>query len=432
MAEKQRRLMIAAPQSGSGKTVVTLGLLACLKARGLDVAAAKAGPDYIDPGWHELATGRASVNLDPWAMSPGRLAALAAGQGGEALIVEAMMGLFDGAADGSASPADLAAQLGLPVILVIDAARQSHSVAALARGFAAHRDDVRVAGVILNRVGGARHEAMLRDALKRAGIAVFGAVPRHAALTLPERHLGLVQAGELTAAQALLAEAGRIVAASCDLEAIVGLGKRARRTAAPAAGIAPIGRRIAIARDAAFSFVYPHLLADWRGAGAELSFFSPLGDEGPRDDADAVFLPGGYPELHAGRIASAETFRSAMRAAAARGAFVYGECGGYMTLGDGLVDAGGVRHAMLGLLRLETSFARRSLHLGYRRMTALAPFAAGQHFRGHEFHYSSAVREEGQALFSARDATGADLGRKGLRNGTVAGSYLHVIDLEGA
>ena len=296
-------LMIAAPQSGSGKTVVTLALLAAMRARGIDVRAAKAGPDYIDPAFHEFASGHASVNLDPWAMAGERIRRLAAGQGGSHLLVEAMMGLFDGAGDGSGSAGDLAASLGLPVVLVIDAAKQSHSVAALARGFAGHRSGVEIAGVILNRVAGERHEAMLRPALEGIAMPVLGAICRDARLQLPERHLGLVQAGEHARIDAFIAVAAQIIGNSVDLD---GLAARFAPLPEPApaavCGIAPLGQRIAIARDAAFSFLYPHWFADWRAAGAELSFFSPLADEAPQPDADAVFLPGGYPELHGSQI----------------------------------------------------------------------------------------------------------------------------------
>ncbi len=423
-----RGLMIAAPASGSGKTTVTLGLLKALSERGLAISGAKAGPDYIDPRFHQAACGSPSLNLDPWAMSAARLNALARAGEGDHLLVEAMMGLFDGAADGSASAADLAGLLGLPVILVIDAARQSHSVAALARGFRDHRDDIDVVGVILNRVGGQRHRAMLADALAAIDMPVFGALARTDELTLPERHLGLVQAGEQVGLGGFVARAARLIGEHCDLEAITRQFRpmsptdREHRPALPT-----LGRRIAIARDDAFSFVYPHWMADWRAGGAELAFFSPLADQAPDGRADAVFLPGGYPELHAGRLAGNETFRTGMEAARDRGAFVYGECGGYMALGDSLIDAGGRSHRMLGFLNLQTSFAQRRLHLGYREL-AVEDFALGRLLRGHEFHYCSVLREDGEALFSARDATGNDLGGVGLRAGNVCGSFMHVID----
>jgi len=425
--DSMRGLMIAAPQSGSGKTVASLALMRALKLRGLDIAGAKAGPDYIDPGFHGVATGRSSVNLDPWAMGPARLRALAARQGSEFLLVEAMMGLFDGAADGTGSAADLAATLNIPTVLVIDAGRQSHSVAALARGFRDHRSGVNVTAIILNRVGSERHETLLRSALFSIGMPVLGAIRRNAALGLPERHLGLVQAGEHEGIDAFVARAAEIVSNAVDLDSLVAMF--APLPPAGGAGhLPPPGQRVAIARDAAFSFAYPHQLADWRLMGAELSFFSPLADEAPAADVDAVFLPGGYPELHAGRIAAAEGFKTGLRAAAERGALVYGECGGYMALGEGLVDVDGNRHEMAGLLALETSFAERRLHLGYRRLTAGQGFAFGRDLTAHEFHYSTALREEGEPLFRAADATGAELRPAGLRRGNVMGSYMHVID----
>ncbi len=420
--------MISAPASGSGKTVLTLALLRAIRDRGIAVRAAKAGPDYIDPGFHAVAAGAESVNLDPWAMKPERLRSLALGQGGTHLLIEAMMGLFDGAADGSGNAADLAATLGIPVVLVVDAAKQSHSIAALVRGFRDHRPQLRFAGVILNKTGGARHEAMLKSALAQIGVAVLGCVPRSDFLALPERHLGLVQAGELEAMDQFVQNAANSTALQVDIEELIQAFEPLIQDEALMRRLPPPGQRVAVARDAAFSFAYPHQLADWHGQGAEIAFFSPLADEAPAGDADAVFLPGGYPELHAGKIASSEVFRNGLRKAAARGAFVYGECGGYMVLGDGLEDASGARHAMAGLLRLETSFARRKLHLGYRRAAAGQGFPFGQSLAAHEFHYSSVLRQEGEPLFAARDALGVELGPQGLRSGNVMGSYLHVID----
>ncbi len=196
--------------------------------------------------------------------------------------------------------------------------------------------------------------------------------------------------------------------------------------------IPPLGRRIAVARDDAFAFVYPHVLNGWRRAGAEITFFSPLDDEPPSLDCDAVYLPGGYPELHAGRLAAATRFISGLRDTAKRGVAIYGECGGYMTLGQGLIDAEGARHAMASLLPLETSFAKRKLHLGYRAVALAAngPLGArGTHFKGHEFHYATIMREDGgAALFEARDATGTSLGLIGRRTGAVSGSFVHLID----
>ncbi len=421
--------LIAAPHSGSGKTVVTLGLLRALGASGVEVAPAKAGPDYIDPAFHTAASGETCLNLDPWAMRPGLLRALAETHGRDRLlVVEAMMGLHDGAADGSGSAADLAALLGLPVVFVVDASRMAQSVAALVAGYRDHRADVPIAGVILNRVGSARHEAMLRAALGET--AVLGVVPNDADLALPSRHLGLVQAGEHGALESFIDHAGRVMRRHCDLPAIGGLtiGQSLVDAGSPSL-LPPLGQRVAVARDVAFAFAYPHLLDGWRAQGAELSFFSPLADEAPAPDADAVFLPGGYPELHAGAIAAANTFRAGMTAARDRGAAIYGECGGYIVLGQTLTDGDGAAHAMLGLLPVETSFAARKRHLGYRRLAPLAASPWPMPLTAHEFHYASIVREgTGEALFAARDALGADLGQYGRRVGAVSGSWCHVID----
>ncbi|ASY63376.1 Cobyrinic acid A,C-diamide synthase [Sinorhizobium sojae CCBAU 05684] len=425
-------LMIAAPSSGSGKTTVTLGLMRALKRRGHSISPGKAGPDYIDPAFHAAASGRPCLNYDPWAMRRDLLLANAvqASADGSTLIVEAMMGLYDGAADGSGTPADLAATLGLAVVLVVDCARLSHSVAALVRGYAVHRDDVRVAGVILNRVGSDRHEAMLRDALGRISVPIFGVIRQDAALRLPERHLGLVQAGEHGALETFIDHAAATIEADCDLDAILAAAMPLPLQARPdPPALKPLGQRIAIARDVAFAFVYEHLIAGWRGQGAELSFFSPLADDAPDGAVDAIYLPGGYPELQAERLAGASTFRNGVRAAAARGVRVFGECGGYMALGEGLVAADGRRHEMLGLLPLVTSFAERRRHLGYRRVQPFDTAFFDGPMTAHEFHYATIVSEgAAEPLFSLTDAAGADLGRAGLRRNNVAGSFMHLID----
>jgi cobyrinic acid a,c-diamide synthase len=350
---------------------------------------------------------------------------------GSMLVVEAMMGLFDAAADGSGSPADLAAALGLAVILVVDCARLSHSVAALVRGYAAHRDDIRVAGVILNKVGSGRHETMLRDALDRLGVSIFGVLRQDSALQLPERHLGLVQAREHAALEVFIDHAAARVASGCDLEAIQAAAAPLRaRPSTAAKRLKPLGQRIAVARDVAFAFCYEHLLSGWRGQGAEISFFSPLEDEAPEAGAEAIYLPGGYPELHADQLAAAARFREAMRSAAERGTRIFGECGGYMALGEGLVAADGRGYEMLGLLPLVTSFAERKRHLGYRRVTPLDNAYFDGPMTAHEFHYATIVSEGGaEPLFAVEDAAGLDLGRAGLRRGHVAGSFMHLIDL---
>lgn len=426
--------VVAAPRSGSGKTVVTLGLLAALQRRGLAVAPAKTGPDYIDTTILARAAGREAINLDPWAMSAERLQSLAQAHaaGADLLVVEGVMGLFDGAADGRGATADLAAALDLPVLLVLDAEWQSQSIAALAHGFISWRPGLRFAGLVVNRVASTRHEAMLRRALVEVDVPLLGVLPRRDRLHLPERHLGLVLPDEIAAFDGVVDEAAGVMAEYVDLDRL------AAAAVGPVGGITtgatrlpPLGQRIAVARDAAFAFIYPHWLKDWRAAGAEISFFSPLADEAPDAAADAVFLPGGYPELHAGRLAANGQFLDGLRAAAARDALVYGECGGFMVLGETLVDKDGVGHQMAGLLPHETRIDRPKRVLGYRRLRHAGALPFPTALNGHEFHYSAARRVHGAPLFQATDALGEALPDMGLVAGRVMGSYAHVIDRGG-
>ena len=426
-------LVIGAPRSGSGKTVLTLGLLAALRARGIAVAAAKTGPDYIDAAILGRVAGGPCVNLDAWAMSPERLRAVATPHAADAdlLLVEGVMGLFDGAADGTGSTGDLAAALGLPVVLVVDAERQSQSVAPLVAGFARWRSDVTVAGVILNRVATTRHERMLRAALEPVGIPVLGAIPRREGLGLPERHLGLVMPDEVSHFETVVSSAAEACAEYLDLNLMLALSMSLAHTGVGevVGGLPPLGQCIAIARDDAFAFLYPHWLADWRAAGAEVSFFSPLEDEAPRADADAILLPGGYPELHAGKLANQRTFMDSLRTFRDQGTLIYGECGGFMVLGESLTDAGGTTWPMAGLLPVATRIDRPRRTLGYRLLTHGSPLPWPRSLSGHEFHYSSSAGSDSSPLFAATDAEGTPLTPMGAVAGNVMGSYAHVIDV---
>ncbi len=427
-----RGLLIAAPHTGSGKTTITLGLLRAMRDAGLSVAAAKTGPDFIDPAYLEAACGSPAINLDPWAMRPDLITALAsrASEGGKMLIVEGMMGLYDASADGKGSTADLAATLQLPVLLVVDCARMSHSVAAIVRGFREHSTSIDVAGVILNNVSGPRHEAMLRNALEVLRTPILGVIARAADVSLPSRHLGLVQAGEHSDLEAFIQRCAKMVSEAVDFGQLTRIAARFTQFVASAAvpRLKAPGKKLAIAKDAAFAFSYNHLLQGWQRQGVELSFFSPLANQAPHENADAICLPGGYPELHAATLAKAEQFIDGMKAARERGAVIYGECGGYMVLGESLIDASGTAHKMLGFLGLTTSFEKRKLHLGYRRIR----FCDGLGFRGgfnaHEFHYTSIVSEEGARVFEVRDALDNNIGQAGLVEGRVYGSFMHLID----
>jgi cobyrinic acid a,c-diamide synthase len=427
----KRGLMIAAPRSGSGKTTLTLGLLRALSGRGLAVAGAKSGPDYIDGAFLAAAAKRESVNLDSWAMSPALARGLGAALDGDLLVVEASMGLFDGAppaGNASGASADIAAWLGLPIVLILDVSGQAQSAAAIAKGFASYDERVRIAGIVLNKVGSERHRRLAGDAVAALGLPVLGALPRQADIALPERHLGLVQAAETADLDSRLDALGRFVAAHVDLDALLELAAPVT-PAEPAVALRPPGQRIAVARDAAFTFLYPHLLSGWRAAGAEIVFFSPLADEAPPLDADACWLPGGYPELHSGRLAAAHKFLAGLRRFAETRA-VHGECGGYMVLGRTLTDAEGTRHEMAGLLSVETSFFKRRMTLGYRRARLLAdgPLGARDEVRlGHEFHYATlAAPGDDAALALVADAYGAEA-PAGSRRGLVSGSFFHVI-----
>jgi cobyrinic acid a,c-diamide synthase len=429
--------LIAAPRSGSGKTTVTLGLLRALKRRGLAVQPFKCGPDYIDPAFHAAACGRPSYNLDSWAMRKDTASSLLnEAEGADLIVIEAAMGLFDGAAAkgawGNGASADIAALSSLPALLVLDISGQAQSAAAAALGFSGFHSGVKIGGAILNRTASARHEALARAGFEQTGMPVLGAIPRQEAIALPERHLGLVQASELGRFSSLLDALASLCEAHIDIEALLkGAASYSALAGERERGyLNPPGQRIALAQDIAFSFMYPHLLKAWREQGAEILAFSPLADEAPDPSADVVWLPGGYPELHAGRLASNQRFLSALRSFAASKP-AHGECGGYMVLGDGLTDAEGGRHAMLGLLRLETSFAARKLHLGYRRAELLCDCILGrrgQAAAGHEFHYAAIVREDGERLFSVKDASGEPVPGGGLRNGAVTGSFFHLID----
>ncbi len=425
-----RGLVVAATRSGAGKTTLTLGLMRALVRQGRAVQPFKCGPDYIDPAFHAVATGRPSFNLDDWAMSPATLADLVTRHPADIAVAEGVMGLFDGVG-GRGATADVAARLGWPVVLVLDVAGQTETAAAIAAGCANYRDDVGVAGIILNRIASERHLSLIAPAFERVGLRLFGAIANDARLHLPERHLGLVQAGETADLQARLEQFADVVESSLSLAAIVACARPGRPMAEDAGRlIDPPGQRIALARDRAFSFMYPHLAEHWRLSGAELLPFSPLADEPPARDADAVWLPGGYPELHAGTLAGAHRFRDGMRQAADRAVPVHGECGGYMVLGDGLEDAQGRRHEMLGLLPLETSFAKRSLHLGYRRARLVAASAlgeAGTEIMGHEFHYARVISAGGEKLAECRDPQGVVVSESGARRGAVSGTFLHAI-----
>lgn len=431
-----RGLLVSAPASGTGKTTVMLGLLRALADDGLVVQPFKSGPDYIDPAFHRAASGRASFNLDTWAMDDRLLRGIAVeARGADLCVAEGSMGLFDGVAtqgqSGFGSSAETARRMGWPIVLVLDVGGQAQSAAATALGFKEYMPALPFAGVILNRVASPRHERLTRLGMDRAGLPVLGVLPRRGDLSLPERHLGLIQAVEHPDLEAAITGYAAFLRDHVDLEAIK---SAAAGAALPNDGAlpSPPAQRIALAQDAAFSFTYPHLLQGWRDAGAEIAPFSPLADEAPDPQADLVWLPGGYPELHAGRLSAANTFLQGLRQHA-KTRPVHGECGGYMVLGAGLVDKDGTRHEMAGLLGLVTSYEKRKFHLGYRRavlrdsMLGLPPATA---LRGHEFHYSTILDEPDAPLADVFDADGNPVPETGSRRELVTGTFFHMITAE--
>lgn len=429
-------LVIAAPSSGCGKTVITLALLRALRRAGLRPASLKIGPDYIDPGFHRAASGGECRNYDPWAMRhqtlDNQVACVAVRS--DIVIAEGVTGLFDGAADGTGSTADAANRLAWPILLIADVRGQGASVAALVEGFARHRDDTEIAAVIFNRVGSNRHRDILRAAMAPTGIPILGMIPRNSALDLPDRHLGLIQAGEQPDLNQQIDRAAELIEAEIHMDAVI---THAAPVVLPAengdaVSVPPPGQRIATARDEAFSFAYPNVLEGWHRSGAAISFFSPLANEAPDPNADAVYLPGGYPELHAPKLSGNEIFLEGLRKASDNKATLFGECGGFMVLGESLTDRDGQRFDMAGLLPVHTSFAEPRLQLGYRKLKLHDDSFLGKRdaeYRGHEFHYSSQIGPETVTpLFTATDALDQVAPTAGCRKGNVLGAYVHLID----
>lgn len=431
-----RALIIGAPRSGSGKTSVTIGLLRAFQRRGVKVRGIKTGPDYIDPGFHEAATRLPGLNLDSWAMAPDLLRHLAREHADDAelILIESAMGLFDGIVtepNRSGAASDLARLFGLPVLLVLDVSGQSQTAAAIACGFMHYDPNVKMAACVLNRAGSERHKKLSGDAIEALGMPVVGTVLRDPTLTLPERHLGLVQASEHPEMDAHIDRLADAMERSLDLDAIFAAAKPFDiPSGSTEKALPPPGQRIALAEDAAFTFLYPHIKRQWRAMGAEIITFSPLADEAPPADCDICWLPGGYPELHPHRLATAHNFKAGLKSFAETKP-IHGECGGYMVLGEALEDADGVTHAMTGLLSHATSFAKRKMNLGYRQARLLGHSAIGSAndlIRGHEFHYARVIDAgNDQPLAMIADGRGVEIGPSGGKRGRVTGAFFHAI-----
>jgi cobyrinic acid a,c-diamide synthase len=391
-----RALVIAGTASGVGKTSLTLGLLEALARRGLRAQAFKVGPDFIDPQLHEIVTGRPSYNLDGFLCGRARVldTVARAAVGADVAVIEGVMGCFDGV-DGTSddgSTAQIARWLGAPIVLVLDASAQSRSAAAVALGFERFDATLRVAGIIANQVGGLTHARWVSDAIAAAcAAAPVGTVSHDPELALPERYLGLVTAAEGPLTPARRKRLGDAVESGVDVDRLLALAAPLDLPPAAPWSMSPARVRIAVARDVAFQFYYAENLDRLRAAGAELVFWSPLTDSEP-PAADGLLFGGGYPELHARRLADNERCRKAVRAFVEAGRPVYAECGGLMYLAETLEDASGDAHPMVGVLpaRVRMSPPRMTLAYVETELTAPTPLGpAGTLARGHRFHFST-------------------------------------------
>jgi cobyrinic acid a,c-diamide synthase len=429
------RVVVAAPSSGAGKTTVATGLMAALASRGLAVSPHKVGPDYIDPGYHALATGRPGRNLDAFMCGPELIAPLFlhGAAGADVAVVEGVMGLFDGAAGRGelASTAQVAKLLRAPVVLVVDGSSMSRSVAALVHGFASWDPEVRIGGVILNRVASDRHERLLREALEEgSGVPVLGAVRRAAAVGVPSRHLGLVPAVERDAAAVrAVADMGELVRASVDLEAVLALARSAPPLAdepwdpADAVGEPVQGRPVvALAGGAAFSFSYAENAELLAAAGAEVVPFDPLRDEELPEGTSGLVIGGGFPEVYAAELSENAALRAAIAGLASSGAAVTAECAGLLYLARELDG-----RPMCGVLDATARMTER-LTLGYRDAVALSPSPlgpAGTRVRGHEFHRTVCEPASGpDAAWAWHGPNGP--AREGFTTPALHASYLHL------
>ena len=427
-------LIISAPNSGSGKTIFTLALLRALNDRGIKVQPFKNGPDYIDPMFHKIAANRNSYNLDTWGMDTNQLnQIISISTGADLIVSEGSMGLFDGVLikgrTGNGATSDLSEKFGWPIILVINVSGQAQSAAASALGFMNYNKNLNFAGVILNFVSSKRHENLISDGMRKVGINILGSIPRQKELALPERHLGLVQANEIQDIETKIQNYSHLIKDNIDLQKIVECAGFKNFKKLKPKDNNPPAQRIAIAKDKAFSFIYPHLIDNWKKAGAEVTSFSPLNNEIPDKNSELIWLPGGYPELYAKDISNADkTIKSIHNYSKTKK--IHGECGGYMVLGKYLIDKDGKKFKMFDLLGLVTSFKKRKLNLGYR-MAKLRKenihHSKNKIIYGHEFHYTSIIDQPDQPLYEVYDATQNIVNETGSIKENVSGTFFHYL-----
>lgn len=424
--------LIAAPHSGAGKTTITLSLLALLMKRGHTVQSYKVGPDYIDPMHHAAVTGRPGANLDSWMLSPETNKAVFArySNGADTLLVEGVMGLYDGI-DGvsrAGSSAEIARSLGLPILLVLDARSMARSVAALAKGFTSYEPDLKFAGILLNRVGSPAHERILREALSD-GPPVLGVFGRNTGVSLGERHLGLVTPEDSDLTPDWVDTLARFAADSVDLDRTLSLTRIPDPPPPPAKALAGKKLKLAVARDRAFAFYYNENFSVLETLGAELAFFSPVEGDGLPQGADALYLGGGYPELYAERLSSNEAFMSSVKGLHARGGAIYAECGGFMTLCRSITDKEGKLCPMAGIFPADVRMRTGLSRLGYREVEgATGTNFEGMKARGHEFHYSEidSMPDDVKRGYLTSNARGEPLLPEGYVAGSALGGYIHL------
>ena len=426
-------LTISAPSSGSGKTTFTLGLLRVLKNRGIKVQPFKNGPDYIDPAFHEFASGKRSYNLDTWAMTEDLLKNIVTKSSDSDLIInEGSMGLYDGVSSkgktGHGATSEISKKFGWPVILIVDVSAQAQSSAATALGFIKYQK-IPFGGVVLNNVASIRHEKLVKFGMKKHGIRVLGSIPRQKQISMPERHLGLVQVNEQQNLEERIEKFAELIKKNTEVSNIQNLAKNKSFLIKDKTNLKPPGMRIAIAKDKAFSFIYPHVIEEWKSQGSEIFPFSPLNNEVPEKNVDFVWLPGGYPELHLEKISNADKTKTSLKKLAKK-IKIHGECGGYMALGKAIIDQKGKSHNMFGLLSLVTSFEKKKLHLGYRLAklkTINGNIYNSKILRGHEFHYSSIIEQKDQELYDVFDSNNVKVEETGSFKGNVSGTFFHFL-----
>lgn len=442
LSNNPARLVVAGVASGVGKTTIATGLMAALTAQGLRVQGYKVGPDYIDPTYHRAATGRASYNLDTWLSSPAlvRQRFEIGMRNTDIAIIEGVMGLFDGRKQtlGIASTAEVAKLLNAPVLLVLDASHMGQSAAAIVHGFQHLDPQINIAGVIVNKVASADHEATIRLAITEwTGIPVLGVLRRDTLPTLPSRHLGLIP---ITETSVEVQELGTILKCSVDLDGIMRLASTAGvlpplpsdaskdETAAPLSSSNAQCVRIGLALDNAFSFYYPETLETFAKLGVEVVPFSPLTDTQLPNDLDWLYFGGGFPEVFAAQLAENHPMLASVRSAAQRSILIYAECGGYMYLGKQCIDANHTSHNLVGVLPYTFQMGTKRAQLGYREITILCDTIigrAGTRLRGHEFHWSHIVEslQEEHAPYQIEELNKA---REGYATENILASYIHI------